>query len=189
MARLGPVEWLTGAAGAGLLVSAVLGVHPLSVVRDAFTGSGVRRFGRSTVEPSGGPHPPTFGPDPGGPTPGLVPIGQGSHRLAPAAAAAFREAERLYGRPIPVTDSYRSYSAQAAAHARDPARFVAPDRSAHVTGNAVDVNLGQLGEDGDAAGSHSGRLVAAMLAAGWCQSAWNKRSLPEPWHFSYGGCR
>ena len=50
-------------------------------------------------------------------------------------------------------------------------------KSAHVTGNAVDVDMGQV---------EVVRLVAAAEATGWCQSAINNG---EPWHFSYGECK
>ena len=108
---------------------------------------------------------------------GLVLLGQGGHKLRPDAAVAFKAWEREYGGEIPITDSYRSWALQEQRHNEEPGRFVPPGASAHVTGNAVDVNLYEVDE---------ARLVAAARAAGWCQSAVNNG---EPWHFSYGECK
>ena len=107
---------------------------------------------------------------------GLVLIG-GGHRLRPDAAAAFTAWQREYGGEIPITDSYRSWALQERRHNEEPGRFVPAAKSAHVTGNAVDVDMGQV---------EVVRLVAAAEATGWCQSAINNG---EPWHFSYGECK
>lgn len=118
----------------------------------------------------------------------LVPIGQGSHRLTGAAAAAFKRWEAAYGRTIPVTDSYRSYAQQAAGHRADPDRFAAPTSSAHVTGQAVDVNLRALGIlQGRRGESSYDRLYNAAVATGWC--SYTKGLSGDTWHFSYGVCK
>ena len=109
--------------------------------------------------------------------PQLVPIGPGSHRLSPAAAAALKKAEQLYGRTINVTDSYRSYAQQLAGWQRDPKRFAHPDKSRHVRGEAIDVHTGMHNVRDPA-------LLNALRTAGWCQA----RSGDEPWHFSINGC-
>lgn len=107
----------------------------------------------------------------------LVPIGQGSHQLTTDAAAAFTAWQQAYGAVIPITDSYRSWDLQAQRHAEEPGRFVSPEHSAHVSGEAVDVNMFEVDE---------ARLIAAATATGWCQAALNN---DEPWHFSFNGCR
>ena len=110
--------------------------------------------------------------------PNLVPIGQGTHRLEPATAAAFRNAETAYGQTIYVTDSYRSFDQQAAGYRQDPKRFGPPETSAHVRGEAIDVDTRRHNLT-------DGRLVNALTAAGFCQA----NPTAEPWHFSYNGCR
>lgn len=112
-----------------------------------------------------------------GPETELVEIGQGGHKLRGDAAAGFAAWQAAYGAMIPITDSYRSWDLQARRHAEEPGRFVAPEHSAHVAGNAVDVNMGLIDE---------ARLLEAARATGWCQSAVKKR---EPWHFSFSECR
>lgn len=127
-----------------------------------------------------------------------VPIGQGSHKLAPGAVTAFRQAEQNYGRTIPITDSSRSFEHQRAQRAKDPSRFGPPEGNAHVEGRAVDVNLQALGvyPQGEPTEwmSNAGyaKLANAMMAAGWCNyqlknGTANGRDR-EPWHFSIGRC-
>lgn len=106
----------------------------------------------------------------------LVDIGAG-HQLTATAAQGFDAWERAYGAEIPITDSYRSWELQARRHEEEPYRFVSPEDSAHVSGNAVDVNMYRVDQ---------ARLLAAARQTGWCQSAVTKR---EPWHFSFGECR
>lgn len=115
------------------------------------------------------------GPNSPGPVE-LVDIGAG-HSLTPSAASGFEAWERAYGAAIPITDSYRSWELQARRHEEEPYRFVSPEDSAHVSGNAVDVNMYRVDQ---------ARLLAAARQTGWCQSAVTKR---EPWHFSFGECR
>ena len=115
------------------------------------------------------------GPNSPGPVE-LVDIGAG-HQLTATAAQGFDAWERAYGAEIPITDSYRSWELQARRHEEEPYRFVSPEDSAHVSGNAVDVNMYRVDQ---------ARLLAAARQTGWCQSAVTKR---EPWHFSFGECR
>lgn len=188
--------------GGGLIYAAITGQSPIEELRKALTsgrldGAPADRSIRTD---------PIFDTSAGGiPSPvsdvsaSLVPIGQGGHRLAGDAAAAFRLAERNYGRTITVTDSYRSAAVQAAGRRSDPSRFATAENSAHVQGKAVDVNLSALGlspKGSNPAGwlTDPGylRLYRAMQLAGWCNyqirnNTTNGRT-PEPWHFSYGGC-
>lgn len=111
-----------------------------------------------------------------GPSPpaNLTAIG-GGHRLAPPAAAAYNAASAAFGRPIPITDSYRSLAVQTSAYASDPERFAPPTRSLHPKGLAIDVN-------GKAVRLDDPALLAALRGAGWAQTALPK----EPWHWSFG---
>jgi len=130
----------------------------------------------------------------------LVAIGQGGHRLAAPAAAKFAEWETVYGRRIPVTDSYRSSAQQrSAGGASGNNRYASPSASAHVEGRAVDVNLGALGitvGPNPASWMQDARyasLARAAAAAGWCNYQLQRGStngkVPEPWHFSYEVCK
>jgi hypothetical protein len=101
----------------------------------------------------------------------LVSIGQGSHRLAPAAAAALAAAERTAGFVIKVTDTFRSYAQQADCHARKPDLCAAPGGSCHEKGLAIDV-----------VDMKNQRVIDALTAAGWVRYDPNR----EPWHWSFG---
>lgn len=173
-------------AGAWLIYAAVTGQPIGASIAAAFTGQAKPApVPLSTDVPSGtagaagtGGNTPTVSSTSAGP-PALVSIGQGSHRLRADAAAGFQAWQRRYGAPIPISDSYRDWAVQAAQHAKDPGRFVAPENSAHPQGLAVDVDMARVNQP---------RLIDAAKATGWCQSAVNK-SRPEPWHFSYGVCQ
>lgn len=118
---------------------------------------------------------------------GMVSIGQGGHKLAPGAAAAFKRWEALFGRQITVTDSYRDPATQAAGYAKDPGRFASPAKSRHPRGEAVDVNLQALGAVPP--GATWDRLYSTAVAAGWCNPRGPyKGDHREPWHFSWNGC-
>ena len=79
------------------------------------------------------------------PASALAPIG-GGHRLRPDAAAPFLQMsaahQRRFGRPIAVTDSYRSLSAQVAVARRKPSLAAEPGTSRHGWGLAVDLVTG-----------------------------------------------
>lgn len=191
--------------GAGLVYAAITGQSPIEELRKALTTGaldGAPADSSIRVDPAfdtsaGGIPSPV---DPASISATLVPIGQGGHRLAAPAAAAFKQAERLYGRTITVTDSYRSAAVQAAGRRSDPSRFATAENSAHVQGLAVDVNLSALGLNPMGSNPSSWlanagylKLYRAMQLAGWCNyqvtnNTTNGRT-PEPWHFSFGGCR
>lgn len=216
--NIGPVQYLLGATGVGLVVAAVGNRNPLDLVREALTGRGEVRpiaFPRTTsgvdtstlagiglastparvdtstlagVQAASGNRPAT------------ALIGQGGHRLSLAAAPAFRAWEAAYGRTIPVTDSLRSYDEQRAQYERNPRRFGNPDNSAHVAGEAVDVNLTALGLNPRGATPREwlndagyARLVATARAAGFLNYQIERNStggkVAEPWHFSYRTAR
>lgn len=211
---LTPVGVVVAGAGVVLIYSAVTGQSPLSELRKAITSGtldGPDVGSVPLVDPTaapvgftGGtgspdepaiPNPSTSGPANASKHPtNLVPIGQGSHRLIAPAADAFKRAERMLGKPIRVSDSYRDYESQAASYRRDPKRFANPDKSAHVEGRAVDVDLGALGiRRGTMDEAAYKELVRVMYATGWCNwqiAAGNTGGkIAEPWHFSWGVCK
>lgn len=200
-ARVPPVvPFAFGLAGVGLIVAAYRNVSPLAQVRAILSGQGkagpidqgagvtdtapAATFAGSTVVAQ------VTGNEP----PGLISIGQGSHRLRADAAAAFSLWQIQFGAPLLITDSYRSYATQAAGHAKDPARFADPAKSEHVKGTAVDVNLQAVGavppnvKTGKAGNAVWQKLYATAVATGWH----NPRGPyagdhAEPWHFSRNG--
>ncbi len=192
---------IAAAVGAGLIYSAITGQAPLDELRKVLEsgkldGAAGRRplavadlgkSGQLGGKLDGGTSTSTGADGPADPT-NLVPIGQGSHRLTAPAAAAFKAAEQRLGRPIKVTDSYRSFAQQQAAHRSDPQRFADPAKSAHPEGVAVDVNLGAMGcttgRRGDPAYD---RLYAALTGAGWC--TYTGGTSGDTWHFSFGVCK
>jgi hypothetical protein len=102
--------------------------------------------------------------------------------LQPIAMQAFREAERLSGRPIEVIQSYRSCARQAIAcesicgnRGGCPGLCASPGLSYHQIGAAIDISQAAL----DTAG-----IKSALEEAGWCQSVPGN----DPGHFSFGGC-
>lgn len=109
--------------------------------------------------------------------PQLVSIGQGGHRLQPAAAAALARAEARVGRKIKVTDSYRSYAQQADCYRRKPGVCAAPGKSWHERGLAIDI-IEMNADD----------IAQALAGTGWYQATWSTAAgVKEIWHWSYGG--
>ena len=107
---------------------------------------------------------------------------RGDVTLQPKAMKAFQKAQRLSGQRIAVVQSYRSCAAQALACLnicgdKDgcPGTCARPGQSYHQLGAAIDVSPDSL---------LSRQVVAALEAAGWCQSLPNT----DPGHFSFGGC-
>lgn len=197
------VTWGLVTAGMWLVYTAVRGLSPLAELTAALQGGPRPPKVGPAVSPSA-PAGPTIG-QVGGPAlvgsgtvqPALVSIGQGGHKLAPAAAAAFATWASIFGGPIPVTDSYRSTQQQADAYAAsvaagDPDRFAPPGKSWHERGTAVDVNLGAIGASPTGSPDQRAvwqRLYSASVAAGWCNPRGPGRGdQKEPWHFSFGGC-
>jgi hypothetical protein len=125
--------------------------------------------------PRGGPYPQARPSD-------LVLIGQGRHRLVPAARDGFLVWQSAFGATIWITDSWRSPAQQAECKRKKPTLCATPEKSWHVKGRAVDVNLGKVGIGNDRSELYA-RLKATAYAAGWCRS-----NPVEPWHFSFGGC-
>ena len=192
--------------GGGLVYAAVTGQSPLDELRKALTSGELDGRPESAAIAVAATPAAVFVDGVSSPSAGsigtaanLVPIGQGSHRLDAAAAAAFAQAQRLYGRSIPITDSYRSPEVQAAGAASDPSRFATANTSAHVEGRAIDINLPALGLSVGADPSTwtknaaYKKLYAALSLAGWCNYQINNGTAngrtPEPWHYSWGTCK
>jgi hypothetical protein len=102
--------------------------------------------------------------------------------LQPVPMRAFKEAQRAARGRIQVVESYRSCAQQRIDCIRIcgnangcPGRCVRPGTSYHQLGAAIDITQASL----DATG-----VIAALTAAGWCQSV----PRTDPGHFSYGGC-
>lgn len=200
------VAWSLVTAGIWLVYVSVRGLSPLAELTAALQG-GPRPVPPATTTGGAAAQPassPTIG-QVGGPAlvgsgtvqPQLVSISQGGHRLTPTAAAAFATWSRIFGAPIPVTDSYRSTQQQADAYQRsvaagDPDRFAPPGRSWHERGTAVDVNLTAIGANPTGNATQKAtwqRLYSASVAAGWCNARGPGRGDgKEPWHFTHGGC-
>ena len=105
------------------------------------------------------------------------------------AAFAFGRLSQAYaehtGRPICVTDSYRSYAGQVAVRAAKPTLAAVPGTSNHGWGTALDL-CGGIQSFGTAA--HEWMLLNAP-AYGWYHPSWARAggSKPEAWHWEFGG--
>ncbi len=120
----------------------------------------------------------------------LCPIWGAPNQLLRAdAAAAFDKMSKAYaeqfGRPICVTDSYRSYSEQVALYASKPNLAAVPGTSNHGLGVAVDL-CGGIESFGTV--QHQWLFTHAPLF-GWFHPLWAEPtgSRPEPWHWEFSG--
>jgi hypothetical protein len=122
------------------------------------------------------------------PAAALCPLwGAPGQLLRADAAAAFARLSKAYaqqfGRPICVTDSYRSYSQQVALYATKPNLAARPGTSNHGWGVAVDL-CGGVQSFGTV--EHTWLFTHAPLY-GWFHPAWAEPtgSRPEPWHWEF----
>lgn len=124
------------------------------------------------------------------PASGLCPLWQApGEMLRPRAAAAFNAMSQAYakstGRPLCVTDSYRSVGEQYAVKASRGMWAAAPGTSPHGLGIALDLCGG--------VGTFYSPAYLWMLnngpAYGWYHPSWADPggSLPEPWHWQFAG--
>lgn len=119
----------------------------------------------------------------------LCPLPQDGHLLRADAAAAFARLNAGYadrfGRPICVTDSYRSLGVQRRLEVVKPALAAEPGTSKHGMGVAVDL-CGGINRYGTA--PHEW-MRANAPDYGWVLPAWARAggSKPEPWHWEYTG--
>jgi hypothetical protein len=112
----------------------------------------------------------------------------GEYLRADAAYAFDRlstEYATAFGRPVCVTDSYRSYAEQVQVKTEKPSLAATPGTSNHGWGTAVDLCGGV--EDFDS-GQHQWLQLHAP-AFGWFHPSWAVRtgSKPEPWHWEFAG--
>ncbi len=91
----------------------------------------------------------------------------------------------VFGGPICVTDAYRSYEDQVRVAAQRPGFAATPGTSNHGWGTAMDL-CGGIESFG--AATHAWMLANAPLF-GWFHPAWAEPtgSLPEAWHWEFGG--
>jgi hypothetical protein len=121
----------------------------------------------------------------------LCSIGQGSHRLRCDAARDFRRLSAAYagrfGRPLRVTDSYRSYAEQVSCRQRKGSLCAVPGTSNHGRGLAVD-----LAPPAHVCGTTQHRWLEANAGRyGWLWPAWARPgsgthgATGECWHWQY----
>ncbi|WP_237774311.1 D-alanyl-D-alanine carboxypeptidase family protein [Actinosynnema sp. ALI-1.44] len=122
------------------------------------------------------------------PASALCPIGVGTHRLRCDAAFSFQGLSAAFGsafgRPLCVTDSYRTFEEQVRLYGVKPALAAVPGTSNHGWGLAVDL----------CGGAQSfGTAEHAWLRAnagrfGWRNPPWAQpgRGREEPWHWEFG---
>lgn len=126
---------------------------------------------------------------------GLIPpsalcsVGIGNHALRCDAAQAFvamsREHARQTGRPLCITDSYRTFQQQVDLYRRKPSLAAVPGTSNHGWGLAIDMCGGVESFDTPAY-----RWMAKYGPAfGWINPEWARpgRGREEPWHWEYVG--
>lgn len=126
------------------------------------------------------------------PADALASVGDGGHRLAAPAAAAFSDlqaAAQRDGVTVGVTDSYRSFGGQVDVARRkglysQGGLAAQPGTSQHGWGLAVDL-CGGVQDFGSAAHAW---MRAQAPAFGWVHPAWARAdgSKPEAWHWEFG---
>lgn len=119
----------------------------------------------------------------------LCPIGVGTHRLRCDAAQTFRAMNgafaAAFGRPLCVTDSYRTFPAQIDLYARKPALAAVPGTSNHGWGLALDL----CGGIQSFSTPQFAWMAANASSFGWVHPPWAApgRGREEPWHWEFGG--
>lgn len=111
------------------------------------------------------------------------------HRLRTDAARAYDRMSTTYakatGRPLCVTDSYRTYAEQVDVYHRKPGLAAVPGTSNHGWGRALDL-CGGVQTFGTAAHEW---MQANAGRFGWHHPDWARQggSKPEAWHWEFGG--
>jgi LAS superfamily LD-carboxypeptidase LdcB len=121
------------------------------------------------------------------PTEALCPIGE-SHALRCDAAAGYTALAAAFaadfGRPMCITDSYRSYAGQVSAYRAKPRLAAYPGTSNHGWALAVDL-CGGINRGGSAEWqwmtANAGRF--GFVQPDWAQPGGEK---PEAWHWEFG---
>jgi cell wall-associated NlpC family hydrolase len=122
------------------------------------------------------------------PSTALCPVGIGPHVLRCDAAESFKAMSQAYqsvsGKPLCLTDSYRTFDQQVKLYAQKPALAAVPGTSNHGWGLAVDMCGGV---------EHWGTPEHAWMVAnagqfGWVNPGWAQpgRGREEPWHWEFG---
>ncbi len=90
-----------------------------------------------------------------------------------------------FGRPLCVTDSYRTFGAQIRLYGTKPALAAVPGTSNHGWGLAVDL----CGGAQSFATAEYGWLVVNSGLFGWSNPVWAQpgRGREEPWHWEFVG--
>jgi hypothetical protein len=108
-----------------------------------------------------------------------------AHRRGAGLRAAASGVRLSLGRPLCVTDSYRSYAAQVDVFARKPSLAAVPGTSQHGWGLAVDLCGGV-----QVFGTEAHEWMRANAPAfGWHHPRWAREDgrKPEAWHWEFGG--
>ena len=119
----------------------------------------------------------------------LCPLREAAGLLRADAAAAFDRMsvafQARFGRPLCVTDAYRSYDEQVRVRAERGSWAAVPGRSTHGWGTALDL----CGGIEDFASPARAWLVLNGPLSGWFPPVWARRGgpLPEPWHWEFAG--
>jgi cell wall-associated NlpC family hydrolase len=119
----------------------------------------------------------------------MCPLGVGGHSLRCDSAAAYRAMAAAYaadfGRPLCITDSYRTYAGQVKLYGEKPALAAVPGTSNHGWGLAVDL-CGGIQSFGTSQyawmAANAGRF--GFLHPNWADPG-NGRE--EPWHWEFAG--
>lgn len=121
------------------------------------------------------------------PATALCPIGVGSHVLRCDAAESFKAMSQAFasvsGRPLCVTDSYRTFDQQVRLYAQKPALAAVPGTSNHGWGLALDM-CGGIEHWGT---PEHAWMVANAARFGWTNPPWAQPGggREEPWHWEF----
>ncbi|HWM05446.1 MAG TPA: NlpC/P60 family protein [Actinophytocola sp.] len=149
------------------------------------------RCGGVEVPPrAAGEAPGAWGGYPNGfiPLTALCPVGTG-HVLRCDAAAAYSALNRAYaaafGRPVCLSDSYRTFTSQVRLYGVKPALAAVPGTSNHGWGLAVDL----CGGIQSFRGAEYAWMAANAPAFGWSNPPWAQQGhgREEPWHWEFTG--
>ncbi|MGY1672989.1 NlpC/P60 family protein [Geodermatophilus sp. SYSU D00710] len=167
-----------------------LGTRP-EVAAPGSSGGALRVECGNTVYPPSFDGTRAWGGYPNGliPPSALCPLGVGGHALRCDAAAAYRAMsaafEAEFGRPVCITDSYRTYAGQVRLYGEKPSLAAVPGTSNHGWGLAVDL-CGGIETFGT---PQYAWMVANAGRFGWLHPTWadpgNGRE--EPWHWEFAG--
>ncbi|WP_229787077.1 D-alanyl-D-alanine carboxypeptidase family protein [Actinokineospora fastidiosa] len=169
-----------------------LGPRPARPVPSAEPGGLAWRCGSVQLPPRGpGEAAGAWGGYPNGliPPAALCRIGVGAHALRCDAAMSYRAMAEAFsaafGRPLCITDSYRTFAAQVRLYGEKPALAAVPGTSNHGWGLAVDL----CGGIQSFTSPEYRWLAANGPRFGWSNPAWARPGggREEPWHWEYTG--